>query len=242
MGFGLLFIGYFISFLMSLNNYGFAFEIVGFAIMLSAVGKLSEYKHGLSRVSVALLVMALCSVYDGFRQLNTVFALHLSLFNTSVAFTFSLVSAIATVAFHILLLIPIRDIAKDAQDIGLAQKAFPAIGASVLAFVLELTVAILGSFFSGIAPTQAFRAVTLISVLVHIFYPVIILWFIYSCYAKICAPEDVEMPQRPSRFAFINNMREKRAEKEAEVQKARRELLRKSEKKATASKNQKEER
>ena len=43
MGFGLLFVGYFIAFLMSVNNYGFAFEIVGYAIMLSAVGKLSEY-------------------------------------------------------------------------------------------------------------------------------------------------------------------------------------------------------
>ena len=38
MGFGLLFIGYFIALLMSVNSYGFAFEIVGYAIMLSAVG------------------------------------------------------------------------------------------------------------------------------------------------------------------------------------------------------------
>jgi lysylphosphatidylglycerol synthetase-like protein (DUF2156 family) len=54
--------------------------------------------------------------------------------------------------------------------------------------------------------------------------PVLILYFvwiilnlvlIYSCYARICDEDDVDMEQKPSRFEFVNNMRresEKRRE------------------------------
>ena len=39
---------------------------------------------------------------------------------------------------------------------------------------------------------------------------------IFSCYAKICDSDDIEMKQKPSRFAFVN---EKRKEQEEERQK-----------------------
>ena len=235
MGFGLLFIGYFISFLMSLNNYGFAFEIVGYAIMLSAIGKLSEYKHSLSGSSIALLVMALCSVYDGFRQVASLLSMQTPLFGINVSFSVSMTAAAATLMFHLLLLLPIRDIAREAQDNELSRKVYPAVCMATLACLLEFAVAVGGSFFVTDAPSTAFRTLTLISVLVHICYPLFSLVFIYSCYARLCPPEDKEMPQRPSRFAFVNKMRQKQEEKAAEVQRERQELLIKAEKKAEAS-------
>ncbi len=42
------------------------------------------------------------------------------------------------------------------------------------------------------------------------------LLLIYSAYARICMPEDLEMPQKPSRFAFVNRRREAADRREAE--------------------------
>lgn len=234
MGFGLLFIGYFIALLMSVNSYGFAFEIVGYAIMLSAVGKLSEYKHSLSRASLALLAMALCSVYDGFRYLDELLSLNVPLFQDSVTFTVSLISSAATLAFHALLLLAIRDIAKDAEENGVAKKSYFALTAAILSCVLEFSFAIGGTFLS--ADSAALRILALISTLVRILYPVAVLFFIYTCYARICAPEDMDMPQRPSRFAFINRMRERREEKAKETERFRQDYQQKLEEKNRAKK------
>ena len=40
----------------------------------------------------------------------------------------------------------------------------------------------------------------------------------HTAYMYICMPEDLDMPQKPSRFAFVNQMRAKRAAREAEDQ------------------------
>ena len=37
---------------------------------------------------------------------------------------------------------------------------------------------------------------------------------IFSCYRRICDEGDVDMPQKPSRFEFVNEMRREREEKE----------------------------
>ena len=84
-------------------------------------------------------------------------------------------------------------------------------------------------------PSEALRVLLLGAMLIYILYPIVVAFFIYSCYAKLCAPEDIEMPQRPSRFAFINKMREKQAEKQAEVEKARQELIQKAKRDSEAN-------
>ena len=53
------------------------------------------------------------------------------------------------------------------------------------------------------------------------------LFMLFSCYAKICDESDVEMAQKPSRFAFVNRFREenerRRAEADARAEQKRRE-------------------
>ena len=65
---------------------------------------------------------------------------------------------------------------------------------------------------------------------VFILYIVIIfmnLHMIFSCYAKICDESDVDMKQKPSRFAVVNHFREegerRRAEADAKYDKKKRE-------------------
>ena len=238
MGFGLLFIGYFIAFLMSVNNYGFAFRIVGYAIMFSAIGKLSEYKHRLSHTTVPLFLLSLCALFDAGHLLATLTSLPLSLFSEQNVFLVSLLSVVLSTLFQVLLLVGIREIAKDAEADGIPPRAVWCMIVVCLVGVWKLALSVLGTI-PTVESSNAFRLLTLGAALASLLYPVVILAFLFSCYAKICAPDDTEMAVRPSRFAFVNRLREEREQKAEEVRKLRESYQQKleenSEKKQTPS-------
>jgi type IV secretory pathway VirB6-like protein len=54
---------------------------------------------------------------------------------------------------------------------------------------------------------------SLIAILSAIVIIILNLSAIYSCYMKICMPGDEELKDKPSRFAFVNEYRERKAEK-----------------------------
>lgn len=224
MGFGLLFIGYFIAFLMSVNTYGFAFEIVGYAVIFSAVGKLSEYKHKLSYAALPLFLTAVCSLFEGGRLLSDLLSAHVPFFTDETASWFALASTVFSVAFQTVLLLGIREIALDAGSDGLPARAVWCTATVWGVGILELILAAVSS-----QEGNAFRILTLVVTLASILYPIAILAFLYSCYAGICAPEDVDMAPRPSRFAFVNRMREEREARAAEVERLREEYRQKAE-------------
>ena len=115
MGFGLLFFGYFSAFLMSINSYGFIFELIGYYIILLALQKLSEYKHNLARCFPVLAVMALCSLGNAAKfifetlQINTFMT-----YDITVALM-SALSLAASVTFHVFLFLSIISLGTDTQ-------------------------------------------------------------------------------------------------------------------------------
>ena len=237
MGFGLLFIGYFIAFLMSVNNYGFAFQIVGYAIMFSAIGKLSEYKHRLSATTIPLFLLSLCSLYDAGNLLASLVNMRLALFSEENQFWVSIFAIVISTVFQVLLLSGIREIGRDADAEGIPVRAVWSILVVCLVGVWKLVLSLM-STLPDIDTSKAFRLLTLGAALVSLLYPVVILAFLYSCYAKICAPEDTEMEARPSRFAFINRWREEREKKADEVRKLREDYQKQLEEKAQGKSNE----
>lgn len=259
MGFGLLFIGYFITFLMSINSFGFIFELIGYTVMLYAVSKLSEYKHHIRLVIYPIMGMALCSLYSAVVLIHTEFMpLPLPLLNTVTVFIFSSIGAVSTVAFHIFLLLPIRSIAKDVGDKSLAASSVLVLVTSCLGCSAEPIGAVIGAAVAHAAstsqnasvgiiggadgPTAIFvsnTALPFVPLFAQIIFPLLTLVFLFFCYMRICAPEDVEMQQKPSRFAFINRLREKQAEREAETARERAEYRRKAQERRNAKKHKK---
>lgn len=237
MGFGLLFIGYFIAFLMSVNNYGFAFQIAGYAVMFSAIGKLSEYKHRLSLTTVPLFLLSLCALFDAGHLLAKLVSLQLPLFSEQNAFLVSLFSVAISMVFQVLLLLGIREIGKDAEAEGIPARAIWCIIVVCLVGILKIVLSVLGTV-PAIESSNAFRLLTLGAALASLLYPVVVLAFLFSCYAKICAPDDTEMEMRPSRFAFVNRWREEREKKADEVKKLRDEYQKKLEEKSAPPKKQ----
>lgn len=238
MGLGLLFIGYFIAFLMSVNNYGFAFEIVGFAVMFTAVGRLTEYKHSLSRTALPLFLMTLCSLFEGGRVLTELVNAPMALFSEGNAFFVSLFAVAMGAVFQIMLFLGIGAIARDAEETRLSRRSVLCCILIGIVCILEFLVSVLNDIPS-LASTAAVRYLSLSAVLLRILYPLPILAFIFSCYTSLCAPEDVEMKQRPSRFAFINRWREEREKKAEEVEKLREQYQKKLEATPTTRKKKK---
>ena len=219
MGFGLLFIGYFAAFLMSVNSYGWAFQIVGFYLIFLALQKLSEYKHSIKKCLVPLVVMTLCQVYVG------VLSLGIMIDGTSISdvmkmiydgmwFT-SLVNAIyllALLVFHLFLLRSIRELATDVEDESVAK--WTSRNRLCVSFYVLLDIV------SVVFPASSDIKLHLlrIAMLASIFYPILMLYMLFRCYAGICAPEDVDMTPKPSRFAFVNKSREMSEKKDKEMQ------------------------
>ena len=127
MGFGLLFIGYFVAFLMSVNSYGWAFQIVGFYLIFLALQKLSEYKHSIKKCLVPLVVMTLCQVYVGVLSLGImidgtgIFDVMKMMYGMWITSLVNAVFLVALLAFHLFLLRSVRELATDVGDEGIAK-------------------------------------------------------------------------------------------------------------------------
>lgn len=207
MGFGLLFIGYFIAFLMSMHAYGWATQIIGFYIILRALMKLSEYKHSVTRCLIPLTVMTLCQVFSAVHSFGFFDAMTGNLFTAlrhlQIENFINTVSLTFVMIFHFLLLHSIKELAMDVEDTAISRLATRNNYIVGTYFLLDMIVILL--------PDSNFTKVLfLITVLASIIYPIFILHLLYRCYAGICAPEDKDMEPKPSRFAFINKRREMR--------------------------------
>lgn len=234
MGFGLLFIGYFVAFLMSINPYGWAFRIVGFYLIFRALGKLVEYKHSVKRCVIPLAIMTLCQTFEGILALKRLASITASwgfLEGNLVTSLSNTVFVVTLMIFHLLLLYSIRELAQSIGDSSIAALAFSGNGVVLLYFLLNILTAFL--------PTGAFKQVLMpVTALSSIVYPLFILYLLYRCYAGICSPEEENAPKKPSRFAFINKRREMSAQNDREMRELAAELDRRRQQK----KMQKQER
>ena len=214
MGFGLLLIGYFLSTLMSMHAYGWATQIVGFYLIFRALCKLWEYKHSFMRCLWPLVLMTVCQAILGVRHLFSDLPTNiLSLFESiHVDNLINTIFVTVLMIFHFLLLSSIRELAFDVEDSDverLARRDLFIVGAY---FVFNITVAFLPA-------GNSLMVLRLILALAGLIYPFFILYLLFRCYARICAPEDKEMEQKPSRFAFVNKYRERRKEADQNLDK-----------------------
>ena len=217
MGFGILFFGYFITFLMSLNSYGAVFALIGNYLMLNALQKISEYKHSTVRCIPFLLVMALCNILG---VVEALFSFDIGAIKT-VSDTLLLLSSLL---FNLFMFKAIYQLGEDTGVAEVKVSAKTNTFIAILYFISNLAILV----FPNI------KYLVMAAMILRLIFPLFALVLIYKCFRFICAPEDADMPIKPSRFKFINEFREKQAQKEKETRKAREELLRKNDPATTA--------
>ena len=219
MGFGILFIGYFMATLMSINTIGSVMRLLGYVLVLVATRKLSKYHRAFDAVSLATALMMAVSlllvVYDASSFLYEMLIVDTQLLPPAFRTVVGYVEMALTFVFSAVLLWAIRLIAIQTQVQKIAVGAVRNFVFICIYYVLSLI---------GLLPfafAQKYAAIVGAPVLILYFVWIILnLVLIYSCYARICDEDDVDMEQKPSRFEFVNNMRrESEARREAANQK-----------------------
>ena len=193
MGFGLLFIGYFAA------SIGFmsVLRMLGYMLMTYSAKKLGQYNTSFKIFEIAGGVMVLASFVSTVMDLLTML-MGEGFIDTAVIVLIRNIEILLSCACALVMLWSIRNIAHDTDEKKLS---FAAVRNSV--FVIIYAVAYLVSLL----PFKFTKYLSLPLLLVQFVWIIFNLVLIFSCYARICDESDVNMERKPSRFAFVNEMR-----------------------------------
>ena len=213
MGFGLLFLGYIATFLMSLNSFGFVFRLTGCAIMLSAFSKLSQYERSFIYVRLSCFCMMLASLCESIMTLSLDYGVFDLGFTGDTAKNICIsVFFSAAVILHFFLY---RSIYKLSSDVGVEKIKLNSMRFGAFA-VIEIVILI-----SALAIWYVSPSIAKYIVMVAMLYPYVIfflnLLLIYSCYKNICEEGDEEAPRKPSKIPFLNKLFEASEKREQEI-------------------------
>ena len=215
MGFGLLLMGYFLGMVMSLNIFGAFFRLAGFALAAYAARKLSDYHKGFSFLTLASIISVGVSVLGAISSLSAFLYDNMiiseKLIGDGLATAFGYARYGAELVFTVALCVAISLIAKETGEIKLRYVAIRNLALYCVYFVLQIICWLPHEYVGTLLQITALPAVAQLAGFALI---LLNLLMIFSCYRRICDESDVDMPQKPSRFEFVNQMRAEREEKE----------------------------
>lgn len=219
MGFGTLFIGYFL--LLNLTYYSFT-DLIAASVMLLGLYKLSKInKHFFNSAIVSAVFLAF-SVGEFGIATYEMFVKPIG--SAVVISTVSVVRCLILGFLTILILKGIEAVAKEVDIPDLPTKASRLVIITSVTYaawiVLEAPLKFINDYVLAV--------LSLITILATIALLIVNLTVIYTCYMRICMPgDDKPKEAKQSRFAFVNTYRERKAERQAEVQARRDEMIRK---------------
>jgi hypothetical protein len=215
MGFGLLLMGYFLGMVMSLNIFGAFFRLAGFALAAYAARKLSDYHKGFSFLTLASMLSVGVSVLGAISSLSAFLYDNMiiseKLIGDGLATAFGYARYGAELVFTVALCVAISLIAKETGEIKLRYVAIRNLALYCVYFVLQIICWLPHEYVGTLLQITALPAVAQLAGFALI---LLNLLMIFSCYRRICDESDVDMPQKPSKFEFVNQMRAEREEKE----------------------------
>ena len=211
MGFGTLFIGYFL--LLNFTYFGFS-DIVAAAIMAMGLYRLMRVSRD---ARFALYFTA------GFIAYSLITLIAFSLKILEIYYSESLIAYLTVGRCLIILVISVlilRTLEALAREVGVEKVPARARFMEFAAFaVFALYIICTAPKIAGLIGTPALYAVAILLYLLFIGYT---LYLTYVCYMQICMPgEENGKVQAPSRFGFINRMREEKIERERAEYEAR---------------------
>ena len=220
MGFGVLLIGYFTASVMSFNIFGAFFKLAGYAIALKGIKKLSQYNKSFGILllsALSMIAISLCcsaANLSDFLFTNLITPQRFIPIWLSNAFTY--VRYALELIFNVLLCLCVASISRETEAPKLVYISIRNLVIYCVYFVLQVICWV---------PAEAVRSFLLATALpvwvliLNLLIVILNVLMLFSCYTKICDEDDLEMKQKPSRFEFINKMREEREEREKERQK-----------------------
>ncbi len=214
MGFGPLLIGYLITFIISLGvgNYLFATMLIGGFIMFLGLSELRRYCPSFIYAIIANVLMILCSFYETAAFFDNAFLLETGISGENILLVFDWIEFAINLVFNITLLYGIADLSVRVDYPETKQKAFRNMVFVGVYNVFQLMLFIPNSIFEN--DKGFFLTLLMIIQLIYAFFNI---FLIFKCYAMICPAGEEDMNRKPSRFKFVNKMREKQDEREQQA-------------------------
>ena len=210
MGYGLVLIGYALTFFTSLTLYGWLFRLLGYTVMAYGFFKLKDYFPSYQLSIFALLVLMLTGFCETGAEMASILGIggDMTVFKTVVYYTRDAL----VLVFHIFMLISTY-IAFDV--VGMNEKKLSA--------VTDLCAVVIGYVLYLLAALKVIEAN--IAFFVQLIWSVMVFVLIFGCYMRICPEGDESMPRRESKIPFINKFAEALEKRENEaIEKTMREI------------------
>ena len=220
MGFGTLFFGYFL--LLNITNYLVSDAIAG-VIMLLGLLKLKNVNR---RFAFSYVVGIVFTVF-GFGEL-AVFLI--DMLKLSPAFVEGAVPYLALLRHLIVAALTVGllgGMEEVSREVGLEKIPDRCRALSVSSFLVFGLWIVLEAPLPEWIPTPVFSVLFLLAIISLLVLIIAVLTTIYGCYMRICMPgEENGRVRKPSKFGFVNEYRERQAEKEREMEEYRIKRLR----------------
>ena len=208
MGYGLLFSGYAVAFLMSFNSFGFIFRAIGSLLALCGLKKLCQFETKYNFCYLSAWAMCFAAMAEGavfvagdYMTLPENLQAYVSMAFYALAIPFHLIFYKATSALS--------------KEVGLEKISVKSARNAVF-FVLVVLLA-LSSFAAhsfGCNFINYLFGATLMGLLLLIFMNLLL---IYSCYKNICEEGDEDNAAKPSRIPFMNKLFEVSEKRQQEI-------------------------
>lgn len=210
MGFGVLFFGY--ALLLNIARFDYT-DLIASLILLMGLVKLFPIHPWFKRAAVATGAFSLVGLAEIVLFVLELFGRQMTDFLG--AWYLVVPRHIALAALTVCILLGIRGVA---QEVGLPKLVSRCESSLPLCIVYVLAIALEIPALSENVEPRILATVASVLILFELFMLIRNLITIYQAYMRICMPGDQDMKCKPSRFRFINEMRERREEKEREDQ------------------------
>ena len=209
MGFGILTVGYYLTYLLGMiwkdEIWGILMIVLGCVVVALALLRLSEYEESFRWALVLDALMLLPAAYRLLSWLSDSLLWDLAFLNGTADEIARYLELAIFLGFGAALLAAVRAIAADVGDtriVAAAVRNLIFLGIYAVSLILTL----LPFDFAGLFGLGAM----LVQLVYHVFVGIMLV----SCYMRICDEGDKEMPLKRSRFAWVNRIREERALRE----------------------------
>ena len=196
MGFGLLILGYFLTFAFTISQAYFFADVVGALILLYAFTKLSEYNLHFRSAAAAGVVFTLLALTSG-----VLLSMHM-LDNEGVTdILLDAAKSVSALVMHIFLFLGTRGIAQGAGCDGLAERTTRNMVMTSAYYVLYFVILIASPFLPEL--------VSYVSFLTYLYFLVCLVFnllLFHSCFGMLYPAEGDPMENRRSRIPLLNKL------------------------------------
>ncbi len=209
MGFGILFIGYFMFLNIAFPGYT---DAAGAVLMLWGLYKLSGINRGFRLATFAAMALTVFGLGELGYEIYDMLAVVQD--GESVRAWLAVFRHFILCVTTALMLLGMEEVAQEVKLRLLSAKCRIAARATVVVYIINIILEL--SALGSLIGAQILAALGVAALLIRFGTVIFNLTAIYSCYMHICMPGERELPERESRFGFVNAFRRHEEEKQKE--------------------------